>query len=114
MLTDEHGIPGSKFEREPEKYTVGPLKRWLKCRGLKLNGKRDELLKRGSDCVNSGNLRMLDPCVDDGKRFSAKVFKENAKLQANCCLTSLRWELHPAQCFHKTKYLLFWEAEALK
>ena len=32
VLTDEDGVPGSKFEREPEEYTV-------KCRGLKLNGK---------------------------------------------------------------------------
>ena len=29
VLTDEDYIPGSKFEREPEEYTVGQLKRWL-------------------------------------------------------------------------------------
>ena len=46
VLTDEDGVPGSKFEREPEEYTVEQLRRWLKCRGLKLNGKRDDLLKR--------------------------------------------------------------------
>ena len=39
-LTDEDDVPGSKFEREPEEYTVEQLKRWLKCRGLKLSGKR--------------------------------------------------------------------------
>ena len=50
VLTDEDSVPGSKFEREPEEYTVEQLKRWLKCRGLKLNGKRDKLLKRVSDC----------------------------------------------------------------
>ena len=37
VLTDEDDVPGSKFEREPEEYTVGQLKRWLKCRGLKLS-----------------------------------------------------------------------------
>ena len=42
VLTDEDNVPGSKFEREPEEYTVGHLKWWLKCRGLKLSGKRDE------------------------------------------------------------------------
>ena len=35
VLTEEDDVPGSKFEREPEEYTVGQLKRWLKCRGLK-------------------------------------------------------------------------------
>ena len=69
--------------------TVGQLKRWLKCRGLKLSGKRDELLKRVSDCIKSGNHHTLDPSIDDGKWFSAKVLKENAKLQANCSLSSL-------------------------
>ena len=34
VLTEEDDVPGSKFEREPEEYTVGQLKRWLKCRGF--------------------------------------------------------------------------------
>ena len=89
VLTEEDDVPGSKFEREPEEYTVGQLKRWLKCRGFKLSGKRDELLKRVSDCIKSGNHHTLDPSIDDGKWFSAKVLKENAKLQANCSLSSL-------------------------
>ena len=29
VLTDDDNVPGSKFEREPEEYTVGQLKRWL-------------------------------------------------------------------------------------
>ena len=57
--------------------------------GLKLSRKRDELLKRVSDCIKSGNHHTLDPSIDDGKWFSAKVLKENAKLQANCSLSSL-------------------------
>lgn len=61
VLTDEDDVPGSKFEREAEEYTVGRLKRRLNCRGLKLSGKRDELLKRVSDSINSGNHRTLDP-----------------------------------------------------
>lgn len=68
-----------KFEREPEEYTAGQLKQWLKCRGLKLRRKRD----------HSVNHHTLDPSIDDGKWFSAKVFKENAKLQANCSLSLL-------------------------
>ena len=89
VLCDEDDVPGSKFEREPEEYTVGQLKRRLKCRGLKLSGKRDELLKRVSDCIKSGNHHTFDPSIDDGKWFSAKVLRENAKLQANCSLSSL-------------------------
>ena len=54
-----------------------------------MSGKRDELLKRLSDCNKSGSQHTLDPSIDDGKWFSAKVLKENAKVQANCSLSSL-------------------------
>lgn len=54
ILTKDDGIPGSKFEKEPEEYTVEQLKRWLKCRGLKQSGKRGELLNRVRDCIASG------------------------------------------------------------
>ena len=67
VLSDEDDVPGSKFEREPEEYTVGQLKRRLKCRVLKLSGKRDELLKCVSDCIKSGNHHTFDPSIDDGK-----------------------------------------------
>ena len=30
VFTDEDDVPGSKFERELEEYTVGQLKGWLK------------------------------------------------------------------------------------
>ena len=56
VLTEEDSVPGSKFEREPEEYTVDQLKRWLKCRGLKLSGKREDLVQWVRDCVRSGNL----------------------------------------------------------
>ncbi|CAH3020708.1 unnamed protein product, partial [Porites evermanni] len=51
----------------------------------------------------SGNHHTLDPSIDDGKWFSAKVLKENAKLQANCSLSSLPfvpstgWRAFPSQ-----------------
>ena len=33
ILTQNDGVPGSKIEQDPEKYTNTQLKRWLKCRG---------------------------------------------------------------------------------
>ena len=60
VLTEDDGVPGSKLEREPEYYTVDQLKRWLKCRGLKQGGKREEILKRVKDCIFSGSHRTLD------------------------------------------------------
>ena len=45
ILTEDDGIPDSKFEKELEEYTVKQLKRWLK------SGKRGELLNRVRDCI---------------------------------------------------------------
>ena len=49
VLTEDSDVPGSKFERDPQEYTVDQLKHWLKCRGLKLSGKNDDLVKRVSN-----------------------------------------------------------------
>ena len=67
ILAENDGVPGSKFDREPEHYTVEQLKRWLKCRGMKLSGKRDELVTRVSDCIKKGSHRVLDVSIDQGK-----------------------------------------------
>ena len=80
ILTENDGVPGSKFDREPEHYTVEQLKRWLKCRGMKLSGKRDELVTRVSDCIKKGSHRVLDVSIDQGKWFAAKVIKENQEV----------------------------------
>ena len=80
ILTENDGVPGSKFDREPEHYTVEQLKRWLKCRGMKLSGKHDELVTRVSDCIKKGSHRVLDVSIDQGKWFAAKVIKENQEV----------------------------------
>ena len=49
VLTEDDSVPGSKFEREPEEYTVDQLKLCLKCRGLKLSGKREDIVHRVRD-----------------------------------------------------------------
>ena len=80
ILTENDGVPGSKFDRKPEHYTVEQLKRWLKCRGMKLSGKRDELVTGVSDCIKKGSHRVLDVSIDQGKWFAAKVIKENQEV----------------------------------
>ena len=80
ILTQNDGVPGSKFEREPKSYTVEQLKRWLKCRGLKQSGKRPDLLVRVSDCINAGKHHLLDVSIDAGKWFAAKVLRESTRL----------------------------------
>ena len=101
VLTDEDGVPGSIFERESEEYTVEQLKRWLRCRGFKLSGKRDELVKRVRDCVNSGNHQTLDPSVDNGKMvWPSKILKERSgctrKMQCKFCSV---YSIEPLACF---------------
>ena len=73
ILTEDDGILGSKFEKEPEEYTVEHLKRWLKCRGLKQSGKRGEFLNRVRDCIASGSHQKLEPSIDDEKWYAAKA-----------------------------------------
>jgi len=102
VLTDEDGVPGSIFEREPEEYTVEQLKRWLKCRGLKLSGKRDDLVKRVRDCVNSGNHHTLDPSIDNGKWLASKILKERSDVQGKCSVSAVpftpssSWRVFPS------------------
>ena len=52
------------------------MKRWLKCRGLKLAGKRVDLIARVRDCLNAGNYHVLDSSIDGGKWLQAKLLKE--------------------------------------
>ena len=89
VLTEDDGVLGSKFEREPEYYTVDQLKRWLKCGGLKQGGKREEILKRVKDYMFSGSHRTLDSSIDDGKWFALKAIKENSELKGNNSVVSL-------------------------
>ena len=77
ILTQNDGVPGSKFEQDPENYTNTQLKRWLKCRGLKLSGKRADLISRVRDCLKSSNHYVLDSSIDEGKWLQAKILKKN-------------------------------------
>lgn len=72
VLTENDSVPGAKFHNSPENYSVEQLKRWLKCRGIKVSEKRDELIARVCDCVNSRNHHVLDPSTDGGKWIDIK------------------------------------------
>lgn len=76
ILTENDGVPGCKFECEPSNYTVEQLKRWLKCRGLKQGGKREDLFARVNDSLKSGNYQILDSSIDNGKWLEAKILRE--------------------------------------
>ncbi|XP_015768406.1 PREDICTED: uncharacterized protein LOC107347056 [Acropora digitifera] len=62
MLT-EQDIPGAELPKPPENCTVAILKRWLSCRGAKVSGKRNELIKRVNDYIRSGldSKKLIDP-----------------------------------------------------
>ena len=77
ILTENDEVPDSKFTSYPEDYTVDQLKRWLKCRGSKQSGKRQELVTRVKDCIASGNHHLLDPGIDGGKWLKAKEDREH-------------------------------------
>ena len=76
VLTEDDGVSGFKFERKPGEYTVDQLKRWLKCRGLKLSGKREDIVQRVRDCVRSGNYHTLDPASIVENGLLLKFFKK--------------------------------------
>ena len=80
ILTENDGVPGAKFQKSPENYSVEQLKRWLKCRGIKVSGKRDELIARVRDCVNSRNHHVLDPSIDGGKWIDIKQQSNDHKI----------------------------------
>ena len=103
ILTENDGVPGSKFEEDPENYTVEQLKRWLRCRGLKLHGKRADLIARVRDSLKSSNHYVLDPSIDEGKWLQAKILKEkNADQSTVKSLTipitpKAGWKAFPSQ-----------------
>lgn len=47
-----------------------------------------ERAKRVRDCIKSGDYHKLDPSIDNGKWFAAKVLKESSDLQESSNFTS--------------------------
>ena len=57
-------------------YTVEQLKCWLKCRGLKQAGKREDLLgAHVNDCLKSGNHHILDSGIDNEEWLKVNILR---------------------------------------
>ena len=57
------------------------------------SGKREDLLKRVGHCIQGGNHQNLDPRIDNGKWFAAKVMRQNsAQLRAKETTTLFRFQ----------------------
>ena len=79
LTEDDDDVPGSKFEKRSAGIHCRPAKTVVKVQGLKLSGKRDDLVKRVSDCMKCGNHHTLDASIDNGKWFAAKVLVSRYK-----------------------------------
>ena len=103
VLTEDDGVSGFKFERKPEEYTVDQLKQWLKYRGLKLSGEREDIVQRVRDCVRNGNYHTLDPASIVENGLLLKFFKKNSDVKTNSGSISLPsipsngWRVFPSQ-----------------
>ena len=98
VLTEDDGVSGFKFERKPEEYTVDQLKWWLKYRGLKLSGKREDIVQRVRDCVRNGNYHTLDPASIVENGLLLKFFKKILMISISFpCIPSNGWRVFPSQ-----------------
>ena len=51
IVLSEDDVPGAKFKSTPENYNMEQLKRWLKCHGMKVGGRKPELVERVRQCI---------------------------------------------------------------
>ena len=87
MLT-EQDIPGAELPKPPENCTVAILKRWLSCRGAKVSGKRNELIKRSVLLSNNqANLEYTRRMAVQLK--STRIMVITIKFSNNCFALNL-------------------------
>ena len=68
----EDDIPGARLD-EPGKANMEQLKRWLKCRGIKVSGRRAELVQRVQDAKALPEPLSIISGIDGGKWYDAKL-----------------------------------------
>ncbi|CAB4015252.1 Hypothetical predicted protein, partial [Paramuricea clavata] len=70
-VLEEGDIPGAKLQKPVEQCTVAVLRGWLSCRGAKVTGKREDLVKRVNDYIKNGlDKKVVDP--DGGVNLAKK------------------------------------------
>ncbi|KAK3928981.1 Ubiquitin carboxyl-terminal hydrolase 36 [Frankliniella fusca] len=88
-------VPGALLPKNPiSSNSMQALKRWLMCRGLPQNGKKEDLVERIALVIGKGKSHILDPKIDKGKWYQAK---------ADAQATDRRLELISSQSFIATQ-----------
>ncbi|XP_013389212.1 uncharacterized protein LOC106157950 [Lingula anatina] len=78
VILSEEDVPGAKLPTpNVEEHTNVVLKRWLACRGLRVSGKRAELIARCKNCIAAGKAGEIDVSVDQGKWYQRKLREQN-------------------------------------
>ena len=79
IVLSEDDVPGANFKSTPETYNREQLKRWLKCHGMKVGGRKPELVERVRQCIA---MKIgVDPGVDQGKWYEAKQQQQRQQQQ---------------------------------
>ena len=103
IASKEDEVPGAKLLKEPEKWVVEELKRWLECHGLKKSGKKAELIIRVRDGLKLNFP--VDPKIDGGKWYNLKT-EDSASIENTNSKTSIAslgdlptdgWRLFPTK-----------------
>lgn len=67
IFLEEEEVPGAKLAKDPARYSVAELGRWLECHGQKKRGKKQELIDRVRGCIKIRTR--IDPSIDGGKWY---------------------------------------------
>ena len=65
VVPTEEDVPGAVLMKDPSECSVLELKRWLKCHGVKMIGKKQELIDMVRGCL-AINIS-IGPKIDEGK-----------------------------------------------
>ena len=75
VISTESDVQGTSLN-DVACHTVNELKRWLQCHGLKITGKKEELITRFDFAILSDI--QVDPKVDGGKWHAAKKLTDTS------------------------------------
>ena len=96
----EDDVPGAKLIKPARECTMIMLKQWLACRGLKVSGRRDELVERVKNALDLSSPIVHG--IDQGKWYDAKQNQATGNQNLNTASTSssdisgLEWTVFPS------------------